>query len=35
MKTYAGVVVQINIFLTSALDGGEFLASRPGLFTPR
>jgi hypothetical protein len=28
------VDVQIHIFLTSALDGGEWSASRPGRFTP-
>jgi hypothetical protein len=27
--------VQIHIFLTSALLGGEWSASRPGRFTPR
>jgi hypothetical protein len=26
--------VQIHVFLTSALVGGEWLASRPGRFTP-
>jgi hypothetical protein len=34
MKTYGGVGVQIHIFLTSALFGGEWSASRPGRFTP-
>jgi hypothetical protein len=34
MKTYGGVDVQIHIFLTSALVGGEWSASRPGRFTP-
>jgi hypothetical protein len=34
MKTYGGVNVQINVFLTSALAGGEWSASRPGRFTP-
>jgi hypothetical protein len=34
MKTYWGVEVQLHA-LTSALDGGEWLASRPGRFTPR
>jgi hypothetical protein len=36
MKTYGGVDVhvQIYILLTSALVGGEWLASRPGRFTP-
>jgi hypothetical protein len=35
MKAYGGVHVLIHIFLTSALVGGEMLASRPGRFTPR
>jgi hypothetical protein len=35
MKAYRGVEVQIHSYLTSALDGGEWLASRPGHFTPR
>jgi hypothetical protein len=35
MKTYGGVEIQPHAFLTSALDGGEWLASRPGHFTPR
>jgi hypothetical protein len=34
MKAYGGVYVQIHIFLTSALVGGEWSASRPGRFTP-
>jgi hypothetical protein len=34
MKTYEGVDVQIHVFLTSALVGGEFSASGPGRFTP-
>jgi hypothetical protein len=34
MKAYGGVDVQIHIFLTSALVGGEWSASRPGNFTP-
>jgi hypothetical protein len=33
--TERGVEVEIHTFLTSALDGGEWLASRPGRFTPR
>jgi hypothetical protein len=33
MKEYGGVAVQIHIFLTSALAGGERSASRPGRFT--
>jgi len=35
MKTYWGMEVQFHAFLTSALDGVERWASRPGLFTPR
>jgi hypothetical protein len=35
MKTYGGVDVQIQIFFTSAVDGGEWSASRPGRFTPK
>jgi hypothetical protein len=34
MKTYGGVDVYIHTFLTSALDGGEWSASRPCRFTP-
>jgi hypothetical protein len=34
MKAYGGVDVQIHIFLTLALVGGEWSASRPGRFTP-
>jgi hypothetical protein len=34
MKTYGGVDVYINVFLTSALVGGEWSTSRPGRFTP-
>jgi hypothetical protein len=34
MKAYGGVDVQVHIFLTSALDGREWSASRPGRFTP-
>jgi hypothetical protein len=34
MKAYEGVDVYIHVFLTSALVGGEWLASRPGRFTP-
>jgi hypothetical protein len=34
MKTYGGVDVWTHVFLTSALDGGECSASRPGIFTP-
>jgi hypothetical protein len=32
MKAYGGVDVYIYIFLTSALAGGEWSASRPGHF---
>jgi hypothetical protein len=35
MKTYGGVDVQIHVFLTSALIGGEWSASRPCRFTHR
>jgi hypothetical protein len=35
MKAYGGVDVQIHIFLTSALIGGKWSASRIGRFTPR
>jgi hypothetical protein len=34
MMAYGGVDVKILIFLTSALAGGEWSTSRPGLFTP-
>jgi hypothetical protein len=34
MKTYGGVEVQLNAFLTKVLDGGEWSASRPRHFTP-
>jgi hypothetical protein len=34
MKAYVGVDVWIHIVLTSALDGGEWSASRPCRFTP-
>ena len=33
MKVYGGVDVWIHIFLTSALAGGEWSASRPCRFT--
>jgi hypothetical protein len=33
MKSYRGVHVYIEIFLTSALVGGEWSASLPGSFT--
>jgi hypothetical protein len=35
MKAYGEKDVYIYIFLTSALVGGEWSASRPGRFTPR
>jgi hypothetical protein len=35
MKTYWGMEVYLHAFLTSALDGGEWSASRPSRFTPR
>jgi hypothetical protein len=35
MKAYWVVQVQLHVFLTSALDGGEWSASHPGCFTPR
>jgi hypothetical protein len=34
IKTRDAVHVQLHIFLTSALDGGEWSASRPGRCTP-
>jgi hypothetical protein len=34
MNTYGGVDEQIHAFLTSALAGSEWSASRPGCFTP-
>jgi hypothetical protein len=34
MKVYGEVDVQIHIFLTSALAGGEWSTSCPGRFTP-
>jgi hypothetical protein len=34
MKAYVGVELQLHVFLTSALDGGEWLASRLSHFTP-
>jgi hypothetical protein len=34
MKAYVEVDVQIHIFLTSAIAGGEWSASRPCRFTP-
>jgi hypothetical protein len=35
MKAYGGVDVQTHVFLTLALVGGEWSASRPGRFKPR
>jgi hypothetical protein len=35
MKAYWGSGVQLHAFLTSALDGGEWSASRPRRFSPR
>jgi hypothetical protein len=35
MKVYGGVDVQVHIFLTSALVGGEWSVSRPGRFIPK
>jgi hypothetical protein len=34
MKAYGGVDVEAHVFLTSALVGGEWSASRLGRFTP-
>jgi hypothetical protein len=34
MKAYGAVDLQIHVSLTSALLGGEWLAPRPGRFTP-
>jgi hypothetical protein len=35
MKAYWGVELYSTHSLTSALDGGEWSASRPGRFTPK
>jgi hypothetical protein len=35
MKTYWGMEIYLHAFLTSALDGGEWWASRPVRFTPK
>jgi hypothetical protein len=35
MKAYGVVDVQTQVFLTSALVGGEWSVSRPGRFNPR
>jgi hypothetical protein len=34
-KRIEGVEAKLHAFLTSALDGGEWSASRPGRFIPR
>jgi hypothetical protein len=34
MKVYGGMKVQIHSFLSMALDGGEWVVSGPGCFTP-
>jgi hypothetical protein len=34
MKTAGGMEIQFQAFLTSELDGGEWSASRNGLFIP-
>jgi hypothetical protein len=34
MKTYGGVDIWIHVFLTSALVGGQWSASRLSRFTP-
>jgi hypothetical protein len=34
MEAYGGVDVETHVFLTSALVGDEWSASRPGRFTP-
>jgi hypothetical protein len=34
MKTYGGVKLQLHHFFTSALDGGEWSASRPAALAP-
>jgi hypothetical protein len=33
MKTYGRVTIWIHVFLTSALDGGEWSAARSDVFT--
>jgi hypothetical protein len=35
MEAYGGVEIKLTHSLTSALDGGEWSASRPSRFTPR
>jgi hypothetical protein len=34
METYGGVDIETDVFLTLAVFGGEWSASRPGRFTP-
>jgi hypothetical protein len=34
MKTYLGMDEEVHVLLTSTLVGDEWLASRPGRFTP-
>jgi len=34
MKAYWGVEVELHVFLTAALNGSEWSASRAGRFTP-
>jgi len=35
MKAKSGVDVYLHLFLTSALDGNECIASHPAFFTPK
>jgi hypothetical protein len=35
MKAYWGVEVQLHLFFGLGTNGGEWLASRPGRFTPK
>jgi hypothetical protein len=35
MKTYGKVDLEIHVFLTLALVGGEWSASSPGRFNPK
>jgi hypothetical protein len=34
MQIYRGVEVELHVFLAPALDGGEFSALWPSIFTP-